>query len=57
MISLNGIMAYILYVILFSLLFKYGIELSFGIDTGYAGPAFLFHSILMFILLFSQGKK
>lgn len=57
MISINAFLAYILYVVLFSVLFKYGVEMSFGVDTGYLGPSFLFHSILMFVLLFMQGKK
>lgn len=57
MISINAFLAYILYVVLFSVLFKYGVEMSFGVDTGYLGPSFLFHSILMFLLLFMQGKK
>lgn len=57
MINLSGAIAYVLYVVLFSLLFKYGIQLSFGIDPGYVGPAFIFHAVLMFVALLSQGKK
>jgi hypothetical protein len=57
MITINALMAYILYVVLFSVLFKYGLELSFDVDPGYLGPIFIFHSILMFVLLFSQSKK
>lgn len=57
MINFSGAIAYILYVVLFSLLFKYGVQLSFGIDTGYIGPAFIFHAVLMLVALLSQGKK
>lgn len=57
MITFNALMAYILYVVLFSVLFKHGFQLSFDIDPGYLGPFFIFHSILMILVLFNQSKK
>jgi len=41
------IISYILIVILFAVLFKYGINISFGVDTGFVGPIFIWHSILL----------
>lgn len=57
MISITAILSYILYVILFSILFRYGIDISFGIDTGFIGPVYIFHSVLMLILLMGNTKK
>lgn len=57
MINIAAFFAYILYVVLFSILVKYGIHISFNIDTGFIGPAFLFHAILMILFLTGQNKK
>lgn len=50
----SAFIGYILIVTLFAVVFKYGIQLSFGIDTGYAGPIFLWHSIIIFSALFKR---
>lgn len=57
MINIAAFFAYILYVVLFSVLLKYGIHISFNLDTGYVGPVFLFHAMLMILFLTGQNKK
>ena len=57
MIKVSALIAYISYVMLFAVLFKYGIHISFKIDTGFVGPVFIFHSIMMFLLLTGQNRK
>jgi hypothetical protein len=57
MIKVSALIAYISYVMLFAVLFKYGIHISFKIDTGFVGPVFIYHSIMMFLLLTGQNRK
>ena len=45
----EAIVYYLITIFLFAILFRYGIYLSFGHDTGYVGPIFIFH-IVMFLL-------
>ena len=49
--------SYILLVMLFSVLFKYGIHISFKTDPGYIGPIFLFHAIIMVAAMFGSKSK
>lgn len=57
MINVAAFLAYITYVVLFSILFKYAFHISFNIDTGFIGPVFIFHSVLMLLFLTGQNKK
>ena len=50
-------MSYILLVMLFSVLFKYGIHISFKVDPGYIGPIFLFHAIIIVAAAFGTKNK
>ena len=52
-----NLVTYILVVILFSVLFKYGFHISFKIDTGYIGPIFLFHALIMIAAMFGSKSK
>ena len=49
------VITYSLIVMLFAVLFRYGIYLSFDIDTGYIGPIFIWHSALIISLM--RGRK
>jgi hypothetical protein len=49
------VITYALIVILFAVLFRYGIYLSFDIDTGYVGPIFIWHAALIISLM--RGRK
>ena len=51
------LMSYILLVMLFSVLFKYGIHISFKVDPGYIGPIFLFHAIIIAAAAFGTKNK
>lgn len=51
------IISYALIVMLFAVLFKYGVQISFGRDTGYVGPIFLFHAALVLSALRGPIKK
>ena len=49
--------SYVLIVTLFSVLFKYGFHISFKIDTGYIGPIFLFHALIISAAMFGGKSK
>lgn len=51
------VISYILIVILFSILFKYGIHISFGIDTGFVGPIFIWHALLIITAMLRGSHK
>lgn len=53
----SAVIAYSLIVILFAVVFKYGIHLSFGIDPGYVGPIFLWHAIIIITAVFKKGDS
>jgi len=53
----SAIITYVLIVMLFSALFRYGFNISFNIDTGYIGPIFLWHSFLLIGMLFKETSK
>ena len=51
------IISYFIIVTLFVVLFKYGIHISFGIDTGFIGPIFIWHSILLVSAMLKGPNK
>lgn len=53
----SAIIAYALLVMLFAVLFKYGIHISFGEDPGYIGPILLWHALLMLIAVTKSPVK
>lgn len=57
MTKLTTVVTYVTYVALFSILFRYGMDISFKIDTGFIGPIYIFHSVLMLLVLTGHNKK
>jgi hypothetical protein len=51
------IISYFIIVTLFAVLFKYGIHISFGVDTGFIGPIFIWHSILLVSTMLKGPNK
>lgn len=51
------LITYSLLVMLFAILFKYGVHISFGKDTGYVGPIFLWHALLMIVAVTKSPVK
>lgn len=49
--------AYLILVTTFSVLFKYGIHISFKIDTGFVGPVFIFHALVIIAALVNGTKN
>lgn len=53
----GALIAYALLVMLFAVLFKYGIHISFGVDPGYVGPIMLWHAFIIIIAITKSPVK
>ena len=55
--KISVLITYALLVIMFAVLFKYGVYISFGTDTGFIGPIFIWHAILMIVAVAKSPVK